>query len=110
MIYYCALSCIGFVLNIWLYVDDIKNRNGILDKVDKKGDDDNSGANMGITDLMTSPTPAARRDLEKQLRESKQLDGDDMEVDMKIKADLLEYKTNQQTRDALKRSVGQQVK
>ena len=39
MIYYSALAFIGVLLNTWLYIDDMKNRNGILNKVDK-GDED----------------------------------------------------------------------
>ena len=35
MMYFSFLACIGIVMNVWLYIDDIKNRDGILDRVDK---------------------------------------------------------------------------
>lgn len=33
--YFDVLALIGIVLNVWLYVDDLKNRGGILNRVDK---------------------------------------------------------------------------
>jgi len=39
-----SLSLIGMFANVWLYIDDIKNRNGILDKVP-----------VTVTELVTSP-------------------------------------------------------
>lgn len=50
-----AFATIGFGFNIWLYIDDLKNRNGQLDKVPKGTDE---GGDGGITDMMTSPTQA----------------------------------------------------
>lgn len=44
-----ALSVIGIFVNIWLYVDDIKNRNGILHKVP-----------VEVTEMMTSPKAPTR--------------------------------------------------
>ena len=35
MMYYCALIGISFILNIWLYIDDIRKRNSVLNRVDK---------------------------------------------------------------------------
>ena len=34
LMYFCILAMIGIMLNVWLYIDDLKNRNGVLDKVD----------------------------------------------------------------------------
>lgn len=42
----CVFALIGLLVNIWLYIDDRKNRNSILDRVDK-GDN--------LEDLITSP-------------------------------------------------------
>lgn len=41
-----VFALIGLLVNIWLYIDDRKNRNSILDRVDK-GDN--------LEDLITSP-------------------------------------------------------
>lgn len=35
MMYFSALACCGIFFNVWLYYDDLKNRGGILDAVDK---------------------------------------------------------------------------
>jgi len=48
MIYYMTLSILGCIINVWLYFDDLNNRGGILDKVDK-GEE--------LQALLTSPTP-----------------------------------------------------
>ena len=40
MVYFCMLAIIGFFVNAWLYIDDIKNRGGVLDKVDKGDNED----------------------------------------------------------------------
>ena len=55
MIYFCVLCVIGFFVNVWLYIDDIKNRGGVLDKVDT-GEEE-----QPKNDFMTSPTPKERR-------------------------------------------------
>jgi len=34
MMYFCALACMGIIFNVCLYFDDLKNRDGILDRVD----------------------------------------------------------------------------
>lgn len=52
MIYFCFLAVIGIILNVWLYLDDLRNRDGILDRVD-------DGENL--EELMTSPTGDKRR-------------------------------------------------
>ena len=44
-----AFASIGFFVNLWLYIDDIKNRGSVLNEVKKKGDD--------MTNMMTSPPP-----------------------------------------------------
>ena len=35
MMYFSMLAIVGIILNVWLYMDDIKNRGGVLDKVDE---------------------------------------------------------------------------
>ena len=35
MVYFSILAIIGIGINLWLYLDDIRNRDGILDKCDK---------------------------------------------------------------------------
>lgn len=47
MMYFSGLACIGIFFNVWLYMDDLRNRNGVLDKVDQ-------GENL--KDLMSTPT------------------------------------------------------
>ena len=54
MVYFCVLSLIGLGINIWLYIDDIRNRGGILDKVDKGNNAEEDAMKVG--DFMTSPT------------------------------------------------------
>ena len=71
-------AAIGLLFNIWLYLDDIRNRDGILNRVHK---DDT------LVDLMTSP-PDTRRVLE------------DLDEEQ-----LLTYNKNKGERDALKRSM-----
>lgn len=57
MILLTAFAFIGFMFNIWLYVDDLKNRGGQLDKVPSSKDDGEGG----ITDMMTSPATGRRQ-------------------------------------------------
>ena len=52
LMYFCVLAAIGVCLNVWLYIDDIKNRGGLLDKVDK---------GETIKELTASPTPTTQR-------------------------------------------------
>lgn len=80
MVYYCILAGIGFLLNIWLYVDDIKNRGGILNKVDKGGKDEDD---VGLNNLQASPTVDQRRKAEQMLGQTN--GEEDQEIDMKIK-------------------------
>lgn len=68
LIYFCFLSAIGFCLNVWLYIDDLKNRGGILDKVDRGEDDEPQ-------DLLTSPTVAQRKKAEEEIEEYANKDG-----------------------------------
>ena len=35
MMYFSMLAIVGIFLNVWLYMDDLKNRGGVLDKVDE---------------------------------------------------------------------------
>lgn len=72
-----AFATVGFCFNIWLYVDDLKNRDGQLDKVPKpKGEGEGDG---GLTDMMTSPTTA--RKLPGEEIEDFDLSGEDCFVD-----------------------------
>ena len=52
MMYYSLLAVIGIIFNCWLYFDDLRNRGGILDKVD-------TGENLG--ELITTPVPEEKR-------------------------------------------------
>lgn len=52
MVYYMTLSAIGCVINIWLYFDDLNNRDAVLDKVDK---------GEALAELLTSPIPTTRQ-------------------------------------------------
>ena len=45
-----ALAFLGFISNVWLYVDDMKNRGAILDLVSK--------TEGGVTELMAQPVVA----------------------------------------------------
>lgn len=94
MVYFAGLACCGIFFNVWLYIDDLKNRDGILDKVDE-------GENL--EELMTSPTGPNRRE------HGDNGDGDfdikdDADADEQVKKSLLEYHQNKETRDTLKRS------
>ena len=68
MVYFCALAIIGFLINIWLYIDDIKNRGGVLDKVDS-GEDQNQAP--PVNDFVASPTQAQRRQQKRDLEDLK---------------------------------------
>jgi hypothetical protein len=83
-----AFASIGFFVNLWLYIDDIKNRGSVLNEVKKKGDD--------MTNMMTSPPPKRKR-----LGEN----GEDIADG--IPADI--YAENKSTRDALKRSIARRA-
>jgi len=52
LIYFIVLALIGICLNLWLYFDDLKNRGGILNKVDK---------GETLEELMASPTKDTKR-------------------------------------------------
>lgn len=52
MMYFCGLAVAGICFNVWLYIDDLQNRGGVLDKVDD---------GEALEDLMTSPTGEKRR-------------------------------------------------
>ena len=99
MMYYSGLACVGIVFNVWLYIDDLRNRGGILDAVD-------TGENLN--ELMTTPTDENKRRKMKEHFDSPDDDDDMMVVDddEKIKQDLLTYKQDKNVRDSLKRSVG----
>jgi len=39
MLYFSALGCVGIIFNTWLYVDDLRNRGGVLNSVDRGEDE-----------------------------------------------------------------------
>lgn len=120
--YFCLLAVIGIVLNVWLYLDDIKNRNSILNRLDK---------GETIEDLTTSPVGTERRKFDdgdvhgddmqmnmagdENLKQAaqRQKDQKDMDAaaktDAELKANLLDYKENKELRDSLRRSYAKQA-
>lgn len=81
-----SLSTIGAFFNCWLYVDDIKNRKGILNNVPKQ-----------IQELITSPTGGDRKSI---------ITGEpgvDDSLGAPIGVEVYEF--NKESRDALKRSL-----
>ena len=42
MNYYSILAIVGILLNTWMYIDDIRNRDSVLDKVDRGGKEDDA--------------------------------------------------------------------
>ena len=95
MMFFGALSAIGIVLNILLYIDDLKNRGGILDSVDPE---------KKLAELMTSPEQGGKRRAHGDAEDEDY----DMNVDDNVKASLEVYKQNKETRDNLKRSIAKQ--
>ena len=90
LVYFEVLAVIGICLNLWLYFDDLKNRGGILNKVDK---------GEALTELMASPTKDTKRRAQ-QMREELAAQGDES-----TKAALLNYKTDKESRSSLRRSL-----
>lgn len=87
---YCflgSLAFLGIFLNIWLYMDDIKNRNSVLDRVDKPN----------LEEMMTSP-PAQRQVLPDDNTLAVPTSGQDGDYQFN------EYQTDDASRTALKRS------
>ena len=72
---------VGIALNTWLYIEDIRNNGGQLNKV-HKGD--------GIEEMLKSPSREERR----QITENENIDENNKE-----------YLLNKGARDALKRSM-----
>ena len=95
MMYFSFLACCGIVINLWLYVDDLKNHGGILDAVDN---------GEKIEEMMTTPVAKDRRKMQKDAMEGEDVDID-MNVDGDIKGQLDVYHKNKEARDNLKRSV-----
>jgi len=87
-----GFATIGFCVNLWLYLDDIKNRNSVLNEIKKK--------NEGLTTMMTSPPPTRR-----SLVPNKGEDGE--EIPTGVAVDI--YAENKSTRDALKRSMARRA-
>ena len=109
MMYFCFLSLCGIFINIWLHIDDVKNRDSILNRVDK-------GDNLAA--LMTSPTGPKRR----EFNDPNDNDDDEMKLkeydspdemqknsmkaaDDSVKQSLLSYTNDKSARDALRRSM-----
>ena len=102
MMFFALLAIIGICFNVWLYIDDLKNRKGILDAVDK-GDN--------LEDLMSTPVAADRR---KAAEKAMALEDGDAEVQMNVDDDDLKnqlqvYKQDKDARDSLRRSVGREA-
>jgi MFS family permease len=88
-----SLATIGIGFNIWLYIDDIKYRNSVLDKVPK-----------AMADLMSSPVAANRRTLDKGpegFNEFNNTTGDVLGVPIGVEV----YEFDKSARDTLKRSM-----
>lgn len=81
--FFAGVCIVGIVLNVWLYIEDIRNNNGQLNKV-HRGD--------AIEDLINSPTGGERKKLEIE---------QNTELDERTKIYLLRASA----RDALKRSI-----
>jgi len=98
--YFSTLACCGIVFNVWLYIDDLRNRDGILDKVD-------SGENL--QELMTTPVDDEKR---RRMKDHFNAEDEDeeaemvgMEEDANMKDELQVYKNDKAVRDSLKRSL-----
>ena len=102
MIILACFSSIGFVFNVILYLDDINNRGGILDKVDKS---------TTLQNLITSPVLGEHNP---RSTFAASPDGDDMEMlgdDVDLaqgEDDLMQYKDDKDSRQALKKYLGKQ--
>ena len=83
-----SLSTIGAFFNCWLYVDDIKNRKGVLNNVPKQ-----------IEELITSPTGGDRKSITPVTGEP----GVDDSLGVPIGVEVYEF--NKESRDALRRSL-----
>jgi hypothetical protein len=83
-----GFAFIGLGVNIWLYLDDINNRGGVLNEIKKKKE-------QSLTALMTSPAPTRHgypTDIDEEVAEQEAVG---LEV----------YGVRKSTRDALKRSM-----
>lgn len=85
--FWVCLCVLGLGLNIWLYFEDIRNNDRILDKVHKSGDE--------IQELMTSPPRQRRQEIQKS---------------MSIDENAKQYLLNPNVRNALKRSMAKTKK
>lgn len=107
MLMLAAFAACGFVLNIWLYFDDIRYRGSVLNNVDK---------GEQLAELMTSP-PAERKtagdnDLIEgevvmaEMEDNQHLMNKDAHLSVPTGVDL--YAEDKDARDALKRSMAKQ--
>ena len=88
-----SLATIGIIFNVWLYIDDIKYRDSVLDKVPK-----------AMVDLMSSPVLTNRRTLDKGpegFNEFNNPTGDGLGVPIGVEV----YEFDKNARDTLKRSM-----
>ena len=108
MVYYSILAVIGIFFNVWLYVDDIRNRGGILDAID-------DGTGQNNKDLMSTPVATNRRSEAVRAMQASNSDEDaelemnyDSQVESPAKVDLLTYKSDKDVRNSLRRSLAKQ--
>lgn len=84
------LSLIGMGANIWLYIDDIKNRDGVLDKVPKS-----------IEELMTSPKSDGRASMPGTTDPT-------AEDELVMNTEIDQYGQDGDIRNSLKKQIGKQ--
>ena len=83
-LFWVGVCALGMLLNVWLYFEDVRNNNRVLDKVHK------NEATNEVQDLLQSPTREQRREIRSQAN---------------ISQNEKEYLLNPKTRGALKRSM-----
>ena len=81
--FWICMDCVGLLLNVWLYYEDIKHNNGTLNKVHK-------GEEL-IEDLMTSPKMERKRQIEQNPGQ--------------VSDNAKEFLLNRNQRNALKKSM-----
>lgn len=83
--FFVGINIVGLIINITLYFVDIRQMDGVLNKVDKTD---------RIEELITSPPPGSRKDILKQsLAKSRTAQG------------LVDYKLDSSARESLRRSM-----
>jgi len=104
-----GFAFIGFIFNIWLYIDDKKNRGSNLDKVPSANKEEGEG---GLTDMMTSPEQTRKGPPGAEVDEFDMKTGQDDFVEGAVITEagngdeMLDlYKSDRAARDGLKRSM-----